>query len=349
MNKRLNYIDITRGIAIIFIVLGHALNRSINSIFFTKFLYSFHVVLFFIISGYVFKIKDNESFRQFVKKKFFRIIIPYFFWETLFLIPYFMLGQSVGDALSVKSSFNFNTQIFNIIYGVGAESALRQNSALWFLPALFSMEVIYYFIIKNTKDSKFKQLLWLFISIVTAYISSFLLKIYLPFGINTVLNLGVCFYIGYLLNEKSFFISKNIFSNIKVMIIIFIIGILAVYFNKEIVNCIEYKYGNFTLALLSGICLSINIIYLAVNIEKNKFIEFLGKSTLGILIFHKLTLLVIQTKLGIFSSLLANSNFFIEITIGIIATVLSILFSIIAAEMVKKISPILLGEINKNI
>ena len=95
MKKRINYIDIARAFAIIFIALGHTFVHSEHCGFIFKLLYSFHVVLFFVISGYTFKIKDNENIVEFIKNKFVRIMIPYFVWALLFLISYMILGQSV--------------------------------------------------------------------------------------------------------------------------------------------------------------------------------------------------------------------------------------------------------------
>ena len=148
MKNRIKYIDISRAFAIIFIVLGHTIVHSQHCNLIFKFLYSFHVVLFFIISGYTFKVKENEKSLPFIKKKFIRIIIPYFVWCILFLIPYIILGNGVGNSLGTTSSFNLKTQLLNVIYGVGNNAALKQNSALWFLPALFSMEVFCNFLIK---------------------------------------------------------------------------------------------------------------------------------------------------------------------------------------------------------
>lgn len=45
--KRVNYIDIARAFAIIFIVFGYTIVHSDNCYFIFKFLYSFHVVLSF--------------------------------------------------------------------------------------------------------------------------------------------------------------------------------------------------------------------------------------------------------------------------------------------------------------
>lgn len=65
--KRITYIDIARAFAIIFIVIGHTLVHSQHCSLVFKFLYSFHVLLFFILSGYTFKIK-KEKFLIYVKK-----------------------------------------------------------------------------------------------------------------------------------------------------------------------------------------------------------------------------------------------------------------------------------------
>ena len=51
--KRITYLDIARAFAIIFIVIGHTLVHSQHCSLVFKFLYSFHVLLFFILSGFV--------------------------------------------------------------------------------------------------------------------------------------------------------------------------------------------------------------------------------------------------------------------------------------------------------
>lgn len=153
MQKRIPFIDIARAFAIILIVVGHVIVHSqhLGSIY--KLIYSFHVVLFFIISGFTFKIKENEKFLNFFKKKFLRIMVPYFVWALAFLIPYMIFGKGVGNNLGITSSFNLKTMLINIIYGNGNLEALKQNTPLWFLPALFSMEIIYYFVIKFSDKS----------------------------------------------------------------------------------------------------------------------------------------------------------------------------------------------------
>lgn len=346
MKNRIKYIDISRAFAIIFIVLGHTIVHSQHCNLIFKFLYSFHVVLFFIISGYTFKVKENEKSLPFIKKKFIRIIIPYFVWCILFLIPYIILGNGVGNSLGTTSSFNLKTQLLNVIYGVGNNAALKQNSALWFLPALFSMEVFCFFLIKYKKKYRINNIILVLSLIILSYITNTFSNFILPWGLNSVLVLNIYFYLGYLFKEKNYFTKERVFQA-KYIVPIAIVGIIACFINSQTVSCIDYEYGNLLLCFLSGAGLSLLVIYLSYKINKNKTLEYIGKNTMGILIFHKLIILVFQTKMGIISELLSNSNLYIELILSLTITMLSIVLSLLATIIVRKMFPLLIGENKK--
>ena len=66
--------DVLRGLEIILIVLGHA------AFPYTHFLYLFHLIIFFILSGYFFKeeyVKDKESLKKFIILKIKRLYVPF--------------------------------------------------------------------------------------------------------------------------------------------------------------------------------------------------------------------------------------------------------------------------------
>ena len=65
---------------------------------------------------------------------------------------------------------------------------------------------------------------------------------------------------------------------------------------------------------------------------------------MGILIFHKLIIVIMQSKLGIISALLKNSNIFIEFMISLIVTAIAIIFSLIVNKIIKSIFPVAVGE-----
>lgn len=343
--KRIRFIDISKFIAIFLIALGHTIVHSSNCSIIFKFLYSFHVFLFFILSGYTFNIKKEKTVIQFIWKKFKRIMVPYFIWAILFLIPYMFFGNSINSSLGTNASFNLNNQIFNILYGNGNLSSLKQNTSLWFLPALFSMEITYYFIIKIINRFNVNKIIMGISLLIISYLSYYFLKIYLPWGVNTVLNIGVIFYCGYLLKEYDLLTKKRLF-NLKYMILFLIIGFVAFYYNN-FVSCVDYNYGYLSLALLSGFCLSMIVIYLSFKISESKLLEYIGQNTMGILVFHKIIILIFQTKMGFITRMLRNSNMMIEMCIGIIVVLISITFSLIATEIIRKLLPLSIGEDKK--
>ena len=94
-NKRIEWIDSARGIAILLVVIGHVLGgytgnyglpqyqRIINLL--VDIIYSFHMPLFFMISGYVFGLKkynwSKSNYVVFVKYKAKTLLVPYFLFQ----------------------------------------------------------------------------------------------------------------------------------------------------------------------------------------------------------------------------------------------------------------------------
>ena len=347
MKQRLHYIDIARAFAILFIVLGHTLVHSEHCALVYKFIYSFNVAMFFVLSGLTFKINIEEKFTHFLSKKLVRIMIPYFVWAILFIIPYLLFGGDVNDSLGTNGSFSLNQIFADILYGNGDKSALKQNTALWFLPALFSMEIIFYFVIRLSYKALLRTKIFILaIIVLIGYIANAFLPVQLPWGINTTLTVGAFFYIGYLFREYKLLEKNSLVLRIYFIFPILIIGLLACFTNQQI-SWKNYNYGNLTLALISGLCVSLFVIYISILISKNKVLEYFGRNTMGILIFHKLAIVIFQTKLGRISDLLMDSNIFVEVILSILIVILSVICSLIATAIVRRILPVLIGESRK--
>ena len=86
-NKRDVLVDVLRGIAVLAVLLGHAIQRVMfvnyeeNIIF--KIIYSFHMPLFMLLSGYSLYKYTKKYELEFFKKRFFRLIIPTIVWSYL--------------------------------------------------------------------------------------------------------------------------------------------------------------------------------------------------------------------------------------------------------------------------
>ena len=77
--KRLEYIDIAKGILIILVVLGHLFPEG----YLREWVYGFHVQAFFILSGICVNYSKiyMSDFQKFLRKKLTTIIIPMLLFE----------------------------------------------------------------------------------------------------------------------------------------------------------------------------------------------------------------------------------------------------------------------------
>jgi len=114
-------IDILKGVAIILVVLGHAIQfntiSSSNNLVF-KFIYLFHMPLFMFLSGYlVFGTKVFDW--KFISKKFKSLVIPFLSWRVVTI---------------VLSVLVLNLNFLNLIIRTITDPS---DGGLWFLLILF--------------------------------------------------------------------------------------------------------------------------------------------------------------------------------------------------------------------
>ena len=89
LRKRVPYVDIAKGIGIVLVVMGHN-DFSLISPFAHKLIYSFHMPMFFFMSGMFFK--PDMPFLNFLKNRFHRVLKP--FLAILLLIFFASLSFS---------------------------------------------------------------------------------------------------------------------------------------------------------------------------------------------------------------------------------------------------------------
>ena len=189
-SNRIEWIDAAKGIGIIFVVLGHIWLIGPGP----KYISSFHMPLFFFLSGYVFRFGRTHGIREFICDKMKHILVPYA-WFSFITFGYWLLVERrlSGNRISPLSAF------INIFTCQGADQYLPHNPALWFLPCLFLVEVMFYCVAWNRKKVYIPILLML-LSIVGYFISRFLPGSF-PWSINVAL-IGVVFYgSGYILGS----------------------------------------------------------------------------------------------------------------------------------------------------
>ncbi len=129
-------LDIVKGIAILLVILGHSFCTypiDINSEFplLGEIVRSFQMPLFFMASGFLFNV--HGSFNDFIKKKFWRLIVPWigFSFVTVML-------RTVFSSFTRSGEINLIASLFDIV----------QGHCYWFLYALTLIMIVCRLIMK---------------------------------------------------------------------------------------------------------------------------------------------------------------------------------------------------------
>lgn len=164
MKQRNRYLDILRGVALILMVFGHCLQYGNgtefieNSRFFDNWLfqliYSFHMPLFMLLSGYLFFYTAGKykKTKDFIKNRWQRICLPIIGWQTFHYLVKGIRMLVNQEAVTLDFFLKYIRSWFTDI---------------WFLSAILYCSVIVFIVRKLFKDSKFIYFLGLIFTFIT--------------------------------------------------------------------------------------------------------------------------------------------------------------------------------------
>lgn len=282
MEKRLNWIDQARGFSIFLVVWGH----NFPSI--EPYIYSFHVPLFFFISG---MFHPEKTTIQGTIKRARMILVPYFIWAALLYLFWVLIGRHYGDSSEIVLSPVDN--LIGVFYAQGGQKYMDWGIPLWFLPCIF---LVYFFfgIVKKIKNT-----ILFYLSVVVlvsiGFLWSFITGIHLPWSIDVAL-VAIAFYsLGHLLKTK--IINLKIISSILLFITFLGIHLMFFYLNTEKIDMYRSIYGIAPFFIISGLCGSIAYILLFKLIPVFTPLGYLGRNSIVILATHLRALTVIKLLL----------------------------------------------------
>lgn len=136
--KRIEYIDLAKGVCIILVVLYHTLNDfGIHDYFAADAMRDFRMPLYFFLSGLFFK--PYEGYMGFLKRKINKLLIPFlaFYFITVVCYEYIsgvFHGTSLPD-IGLAPLYDCYIEVWHF------------NTPLWFLLCLFVLNNIILYII----------------------------------------------------------------------------------------------------------------------------------------------------------------------------------------------------------
>lgn len=328
MEKRNRNIDIIKEIAIYCVLWGHCIQCMSGDVDFfnleaIKLIYSFHMPLFALISGYLFFRTSQKRAVDILKSRLMSLGVPFFVWNLLLYIRKYFF-----DILTAQS-FEVNN--------IGILRALA--SGLWFLKSLFIITVLATLIVKCSKKYK--------------YLCSFAVWISLilfnnVFGDHTA-DLFPFFVLGYYVAEHKSIVEK-IYKCRYIAYIAFIV--LLIRMREEYfvyvggINPVISEYGfakqvYFDLyRLIIGIVGSSTIILLVMQIGKylpsavNKFFEAMGRVTLQLYVLQSFFLEGVLSQL-VNHLPLSGGQSYIFLMEWIVAPIIAIVYAVILKIGVK--------------
>lgn len=278
---RYSSLDIAKGLGIILVVLGHIIPENIWA---RSIIYSFHMPLFFLISGFFPAKNDEQFFWGYLKRQFKNLYFPYF------LVVLF--DATIKLIIEVwQGSIEFKSLALSIVLSITGFRMTVYNAPVWFLFSLFIIKCLAYFIQKN----RIVEIGFIILSIVFVVLCQ-----------KSIINTDIiyhCLYfesisglIYFLLGKYVFIVFKRIseFNNnyllyfLAVIMLVLLIP-LSKYNGK--INVANYIFGNssllyFTNSLL-GIALVIilSILFDRVEITK-RWLMFIGSNSIVFMLFH---------------------------------------------------------------
>ena len=287
-NNRIMFVDIARGIAILLMIAGHVLETGIKR----SIIFSFHMPLFIIISGYFYK---ERSLKEEIKNSLVHLIIPATIIMLLLInirnIPLVGFSKSIVDSLkTIVVCWSHQSKITYGFEGV---------SVLWFIYMIVLVKIIFMLIRKISKDN---ELMCFGFVLIVSYIG-YIIGIsgyWLPWSVDVSFACMVFYYFGYLI--KKYNLLNSILTNNTLIIALIFIWIIGIRY-----NCIEIavrSYPNGLWSYITAICGSLVILKLSSFIEKksnniSKFLAWCGSNSLYILMAHYIEISIFAYNLNI--------------------------------------------------
>ncbi len=295
LSNRDYYVDMMKALAIMLMVIGHnefaywfgGLPRRI--------IFSFHMPLFFILSGYMHK---QRNFKKTLKQGAYGLLYPYFTFGIVSMLLKILL-RDYPIILAIKVLFSANSAHTYSVPYVGGHTI----GPIWFLASLFWAR-LFFTILLSVGNNRY-----VLVSFILSGIAVFLASIVnLPFGILTGTSALFFLSIGY-------YIKKN---GMNCLFLLLCIILWPITIMKYPMDMAGFLYGNYLLNTIGAIGGTIFCFFLSILMSKIPLVRnfaFWGRYSLHVLCWHYLIIAIFPFGVvtgKLFCSLFVISPFLIS-------------------------------------
>lgn len=291
--KRLDFLDIAKGIGIILVLYSHSCGFPI----FGNAVVAFYMPLFFFVSGYVYK--EGRKPVENIRRKLKQLLIPYAGYTLLLYAEHIVLGL-LKHELTKESVI---MPLLGALYSRGALYAdmsgeniyflLISNGPLWFITAMAAGCVIFYLLVdKFLENQKSMAVITVILAAVTAAFTY--CPYLLPWSLDTASACALFMLMGARLGKMNYYSDNNKKQyNIILVCLAALVYCLITELAKPInLSIREFGYDGilgaawFLAAASAGIIIFLWICKYIENFKWTKVFIIIGKHTYSIMALH---------------------------------------------------------------
>lgn len=323
---RIKWVDAAKALGIILVFWGHILDGDIpiqGDI--RKVIYSFHMPMYFILSGYVFKTKAL-SFREYVNNRFKKILLPalivYAFTFPIVFLPHFADYPN-------STVWTFIEKVFYL------KGQLAYNSPIWFFICIFQILIFAKWL--NLSNQRTRVLIMICVSCLILSYMMYNSKFEMAniFGFNKFI-LGLFFFVVGILLRKLQYEGK----------IMHIIGLLSIpiwiisCFANIRISMYGMSLGNIWLFVISGISGSLVFYMVCRLFEKYSFIRRYATWMVFIVSTH----LLLANAFGLLAPMAFSEDSYLYLSLCFVFVLLALLIYAPVCKYLEKRIPVLFGK-----
>ncbi len=363
VKTRILFIDIARFYAMALVFYGHfieefmLLKNPIGALQY-KFIYSFHMILFIVLAGYIAKEDDIEwGIAKFIRHRFFSRLLPFIFFTLLMMIPpIFFSGKFFG--LVLPSVEGYTKGLISTLFGLPSFCIPS-----WFLLLIIGIEIVHYAVYRFLKPSVLRIIFAAVAFYLAGYWLNLKLDIFNPLKgrivgwnylfIHEAVTLYAFYLIGILLRRRQWIADKV---SAKTLIPIALISLLIVLFtfrlNNGPFNFHVYNYvvilfsshGHMVLFPFTAIAGCALVLTLAKMTPAQKTITWLGQNTLILMCLNGIFYHYINPPLAKWVLSELSGSMVTVTAAGLIVTIASLSLCIPIVFLLNKYVPQLVGK-----
>ena len=361
--KRVKFIDIARFYAMALVFYGHFIERMMilenaSAAIQYRFIYSFHMVLFVVLAGYVAGKQDIAvPFRQFIRARFCSRLVPFLFFTVLFMVlPVFLTGDHF--VLKLPSVDGYVQGLVLTAFGLPLFCVPS-----WFILMIFSIELIHFLAFRLVGSSNARILL----AALVFYVAGYWLNLYFDlFNMNKGRIVGwnylymheaITMYAFYLLGiflRRNPALAEKLPAQLAwpaallaIAVVYFTYDLNTGPFNVNYYNSVVIMFsshGNFILFPITALAGSLFVILLARLTKPNRALIGMGQNTLLLIFLNGFFYHFLNPQLAQWAVTSVPGTFFSTLQVGLIVTVVSLVLCIPFIYFFNQYLPQLVGK-----